>query len=66
MIVMSSFTGEVMSKTKVGGEWMYKISYNDDDSEEFTRCELVKQIERVNHSDNDSDDNSECDESDSD
>ena len=61
---MSSFTGEVMSRTtKVGGEWLYKILYNDGDSEEFTRCELVKHIiEGVDHSDSES----ECDESDSD
>jgi hypothetical protein len=52
--VMSSFTGEVMSRTKVGGEWLYKILYNDGDSEELTRCELVKHVEGVDHSDSDS------------
>ena len=55
-----------MIKTYVGGEWLNKILYNDGDSAELNRCELVKQIERVNHSDNDSDSNSECDENDND
>ena len=41
---------------------MYKILYNDGDSEELTRCELVKHIEGVDHSDSDSErDDSESD-----
>ena len=60
--VMSSFTGEVMSRTKVGGEWLYMILYNDGDSEELTRYELVKHIEGADRSDS----QSERDESESD
>ena len=56
----SSFTGEVMSRAKVGGEWLYKILYNDGDSEELTRKELVQHIDGVEHSDSESG----CDESD--
>ena len=40
--VRSSFTGEVMSRDKVGGEWLYKILYNDGDEEELTRDDLVE------------------------
>ena len=56
----SSFTGKVMSRTKVGGEWLHKVLYNDGDSEELTRKELVDHMNGVNHSDSES----ECDESD--
>ena len=55
----SSFTGEVVSRTKVGGEWLFKILYNDGDSEELTRKELVEHIDGVDHSDSES----ECEES---
>ena len=58
--VRSSFTGEVISRDKVGGKWLYKILYNDGDEEELTRDEIVEQIDGVDHSVSES----ECDDSD--
>ena len=49
-----------MSRDKVGGDWLYKILYNDGDEEELTRDELVEQIDGVDHSDS----VCECDQSD--
>ena len=43
-----------MSRTKVRGEWLYKILYNDGDGEELTRNELVDHIGGVGHSDGES------------
>ena len=40
-----------MSRAKVGGVWLYKALYNDDDSEELTRKELVEHIDGVDHCD---------------
>ena len=57
--VRSSFTGEVISRDKVGGKWLYKNLYNDGDEEELTRDELVEQIDGVDHSVSES----ECDDS---
>ena len=44
-----------MSRSKVGGEWLYKVLYNDGDSEELTMKELVEPIDGVDHCDSEYD-----------
>ena len=41
------FMGEVMNRVKVKGEWLYRVVYNDGDSEELWVNEILEYVNGV-------------------